>query len=204
MPSLSIAAGTPKPSFQPSGASPASMRRRRSVSCASIPRSILGSRAMAGDSATARARGSGSGDLEEADRDVAQADLVAVGEHRLSDALAVDEDAVEAAVVEHHDGVPAGDGEVLEHDVGGRRAAEAQRSLAELDDHELGAVFYGEVAAGGQPRNGERAAAVALAGVREVVGDEGRHVGGTSENGGHGGQSPGRIQALSKRLPTTS
>src|SRR5215211_2238010 len=173
MPSLSIAAGTPKPSFQPSGASPASMRRRRSVSCASIPRSILGSRAMAGDSATARARGSGSGDLEEADRDVAQADLVAVGEHRLSDALAVDEDAVEAAVAEH-------------------------------DDHELGAVFYGEVAAGGQPRNGERAAAVALAGVREVVGDEGRHVGGTSENGGHGGQSPGRIQALSKRLPTTS
>src|SRR5215217_8536702 len=107
MPSLSIAAGTPKPSFQPSGASPASIRRRRSVSCASIPRSIRGSRAMARDSAMARARGD-SGDLEVADRDVAEADLVAVGEDGLADALAVDGDAVEAAVVEHDHDLAAG------------------------------------------------------------------------------------------------
>src|SRR5688500_20225321 len=89
------------PSFQPSGASPASIRRRRSVSCASMPRSILGSLAMARDSDTARARQE-SVDVQEADGDVAEADLVAVGEDGLADALAVDDDAVEAAVVEHH------------------------------------------------------------------------------------------------------
>ena len=80
-----------------------------------------------GDSATARARPGAPGDVEEADRDLAEADLVAVGEDGLADAVAVDDDAVEAAVVEHHhdlaarghDGVAAGDGEVLEHHVGG-------------------------------------------------------------------------------------
>src|SRR5215207_3340075 len=161
MPSLAIAAGTPKPSFQPSEASPASMRRRRSVSCASMPRSILGSLAMAGDSATTRPRASGSPaltDLEKADRDVTEADLVAVGEDGLAHALAVDEHAVEAAVVEHHDEVvarrdhrvAAGHGQVLEHHVGGRRAAQPQRSRADLDDHELVPVLYREIAAGAQ------------------------------------------------------
>src|SRR5215218_7589313 len=168
MASLAIAAGTPKPSFQPSEPSPASIRRWRSVSCASIPRSILGSLAMARDCATARARGSGSGNLEEADRHVAEADLVAVGEDGLPDALAVDVDAVEAAVVEHddevlargHHGVAAGHRQVLEHHVRGGRAAEPQRPVADRDDHELVAVLYREISAGGQARNGERAPAI--------------------------------------------
>src|SRR5829696_2641948 len=144
------------PSFQPSGASPASMRRRRSVICASIPRSILGSLAMARDSAMARDVNPPtpvSVDAEEADRDVAEADLVAVRQHGLADPLAVDEDAVEAAIVEHDDhvaargdhGVAAGDGQVLEHHVRGRRSAQAQRLGADAYDDELVAVLYSEV-----------------------------------------------------------
>ena len=61
-------------------------------------------------------------------------------EDGLADALAVDEHAVEAAVVEHDDhlaargddGVAAGDREVLEHHVGADPTAEAQgASLAD-------------------------------------------------------------------------
>src|SRR6185436_9058106 len=148
------------PSFQPSGASPSSMRRRRSVSCASMPRSILGSLAMARSvpwQGTAR----GSPDVEEPDRDVAEADLVAVGEDGLADAVAVDDDAVEAAVVEDDDhlaargddGVAAGDGQVLEHHVRGGGAAEAHGARADLDHHQLLAVLHRQVAAGGEARN---------------------------------------------------
>src|SRR5829696_7098521 len=179
------------PSFQPSGASPDSMRRRRSVSCASIPRSILGSLAMAAI-LPRRGTGAASGDVEEADRDVAEADLVAVGEDGL---------AVEAAVVEDHDdlaargdhGVPAGDGEVLEHDVGGRGAPEAQRPGPDLGDDDLVAVLYCQVTARGETRNREGgSAAVPVAGAGEVAGGQRGDVGGRSLEGRHGGKSPGR------------
>src|SRR5918997_4493770 len=57
---------------------------------------------------------------------VSDRDAVAIAQHRLADPLAVDEHAVEAAIVEDHrppapvddDGMPAGDGSVVEHDVG--------------------------------------------------------------------------------------
>src|SRR5215212_10388340 len=134
------------------------MRLRRSISCPSIPRSILGSLAMAailpwqGPRPVSR-------DLEEADRHLAEADLVAMGEHGLADPLAVDEDPVEAAVVEDHDhlapcrhhGVAAGDRKVLERHVRGGRAAQVQRARADLHDHELVTVLDGEVAPGGEP-----------------------------------------------------
>src|SRR4029079_11639219 len=177
-----------------------------------MPRSILGSLAMARDSAMAGDPRVGLPNLEEADRDLAQADLVAVGESRPPDALAVDDDAVQAAVVEHdHDLAASGDdgvapryGQVLEHDVGRGGTAEAEGPGADADDDELLAVLDRQVAAGGEPRNGERTAAVAVSGEREMVGGPRRGVGGRRENVGHGGQSPGRIQALPKRPHRTS
>src|SRR4051794_30431930 len=94
------------PSFHPNEDSPSSILRWRPVSCASRPRSILGSLAMARDCAMARADG-GSGHVEEADRDLAEPDLVAVPQHGLADPRAVDDHAVEAAVIEDHVVLPA-------------------------------------------------------------------------------------------------
>src|SRR4051794_8297841 len=97
-------------------------------------------------------------DDEEAHLHVAERDRVAVAQGRLADALAVDVHAVHAAVVEQDDlalaagdhGMAPGDGAVLEHDVGGDPAAEAQRALADRDHDDLAAVPDREVGAGGK------------------------------------------------------
>ena len=81
-------------------------------------------------------------DLQEPQGVAADEDLVAVGQRRPLDALAVDEDAVQRAVVEHADavraaheqGVAARDGGVVEADVGGQGAADAGPLAGERDD----------------------------------------------------------------------
>ena len=79
-------------------------------------------------------------------------DLVAVGERAPLDALAVDEHAVEAAIVEHaqpvgltHDQrVPTGDGRIVEADVG-REAAADPRPLALQGERRPDPVVAGAV-----------------------------------------------------------
>src|SRR5689334_6664723 len=180
------------PSFQPSDSSPSSRRRWRPVSCASRPRSILGSRAM-----TARIV---SGHVEVAHGDVAEADLVAVAQHGLADADAVDDHAVEAAVVEDHDivaaagddGVAAGHGQVLEHHVRAGRAAHVDRVVGDLDHDDLRPVLDREVPAGIEAGSGDRGPPpLAPVGARKRVADLGgaldggrieeRHVGSVLE-----------------------
>ena len=73
-----------------------------------------------------------------------------------TDALAVDEDAVEAAVVEHADavvldeqhGVAARDGRILEAQLGRQAAADAHRVAGHRDGAHAAGVVEDEVAAG--------------------------------------------------------
>src|SRR5215210_2424293 len=82
-------------------------------------------------------------------------DLVAVGQRRPLDALAVDVDAVERAVVEHayalrladHERMTARDRGVVEADVGGERAPDARPLLVERDQHVAAGLLVGEVLA---------------------------------------------------------
>ena len=98
--------------------------------------------------------GAGPSDLQEAHDAPADLDLVAVAQARLAHALAVDVDAVAAAVVgDHgravaleHERVAAGDRRVVEHDVGAGAAADAGDPAEAQDDHLL-PVRDGEVAA---------------------------------------------------------
>jgi hypothetical protein len=98
-------------------------------------------------------------------------DLVAVLEGAPFDPVPVDEDAVEAAVVEHPDavrlahdqGVAARDGRVVEADVGGEAAADPRPLAGERDDGERLPVLVGEVLAGlGELRLGVSEPALAL------------------------------------------
>src|SRR5215210_2058627 len=108
----------------------------------------------------ARADGGG---VEEVDRVPADRDLVAVAERSPVDALAVDVDAVERAVVEHTDpvglrhdeGMTARDGGVVEADVRGERAPDARPLARDGGDDAPARVLVGEVLAGhGQPGAG--------------------------------------------------
>ena len=99
--------------------------------------------------------------LEIAHDAIADPHLVAVPQPRLAHALPVDEDAVEAAVVgDHrsalaleHERVPAGDGAVVDHDVGGGAPADAGEP-AEPQDDDVVAVGDREVAARREPPDG--------------------------------------------------
>src|SRR4051794_27821983 len=98
------------------------------------------------------------GDLEIGEPVAADEDLVAVAQASPVDALAVDEDAVERAVVEHAHAVgladdqrvAAADGRVVEADVGGQRAADARPLLGQRDRDDAAAVLVDEVLAGGR------------------------------------------------------
>jgi hypothetical protein len=80
-------------------------------------------------------------------------DLVAVGQDAPLDALAVDEDPVEAAVVEdphavglaHDERVPAGDGGVVEAHVRGQAATDPRPLALERHDPDLVALAPGQV-----------------------------------------------------------
>src|SRR5205085_12172595 len=110
-------------------------------------------------------------DGDEAHLHVAERDRVAVAQHGLGHALAVDAHAVEAAVVPQRHvgaaagdhGVPAPDRPVLVHDVGRLAAADPQAPLPDRDHDDLFAVLDREVATRVEVLGGERgAAAVAL------------------------------------------
>src|SRR3954468_24064077 len=105
---------------------------------------------------------SAAGDLDVPQAHMSDHDCVAIFELRLAHAVAVDEDAVEAAVVEQHGapvamnehGVAAGHGRVLEQDVRGRTAPDAQPlpvAVAKREQDDLTRVLDGEIAAGRGP-----------------------------------------------------
>ena len=93
--------------------------------------------------------------IGEAQAVAADDDLVAVGEQLRDDALAVDEHAVEAAVVEHAHAVGLGDqhrmaardGRILEAQVGRQAAADPHRVAGHGDRAHLAGVMEDEVAA---------------------------------------------------------
>jgi hypothetical protein len=111
--------------------------------------------------------------------------------------------AVHAAVVEQDDlasaagddGVAPGDGAVLEHDVGGDPAAEAQHAFADRDHDDLAAVLDREIAAGGKVLRREGGvAAHAVADARPRAGHLRRSVGdgGSERHGRSVGSQPKR------------
>src|SRR4051794_33575252 len=98
----------------------------------------------------------GGGGVDERETVAADDELVAVAQRKPPEPLAVDEYAVEAAVVEHahavglaHDQrVAARDGRVVEAHVGGEAASDAGPLARQLVNDRLFAVFVDEILAG--------------------------------------------------------
>src|SRR6201999_789456 len=105
--------------------------------------------------------GGGLVDLDVAQYRLAQADLVAVGEHGVVYSLAVEERPVEAAVIEQHgqsvalddQRVAAGYGAVVDLDLGGHAPPQPGHPVGK---REQGAVADLEIAAGGGELCGDR------------------------------------------------
>src|SRR4051794_24076155 len=105
--------------------------------------------------------GADGGGVEVVDGVAPDSDFVAVGQRRPVDAIAVDVDAVERAVVEHaytvrlvhHQRMTAGHGRIVEADVGGQRAADPGPFARDGRHDAAAGVLVGQVLAGnGEPR----------------------------------------------------